>query len=103
MTNPSRRTAAAQRGQLLKQLREEHAEGVAWAKAVLKEQKALRKQLCQPMREGPKTVPELAAATGLPAAEVLWHLMAMKKYDLIEEVGMCGEYYLYQRPEGEAA
>lgn len=97
------KTAAASRGALLKELREAHAEGVAWAKETLKEQQALRKQLCQPLREGPKTVPELAAATGLPAAEVLWHLMAMKKYDLIEEAGMCGEYYLYQRREGAPA
>ncbi len=94
---------ASERGQMLKQLREEHKEGVEWAKAALKKQKELRRQMCAPMREGPKTVPELAVASGLPADEVLWHLMAMKKYDLVEEVGMCGDYYLYQRREGGAA
>jgi hypothetical protein len=35
-------------------------------------------------------------ATNLPSTEVLWHMMAMKKYDLIVEVGMEGEYYQYQ-------
>ena len=48
----------------------------------------------------PKTIPELAEQTGIPAHEILWHITAMKKYDLIVETGMCGEYYLYQRAEG---
>lgn len=94
-----KREAARARIQLLKRLREEHGETVARTQARLKAQKALRRQLCQPMRDGPKTIPELAEATGIPAIEVLWHITAMKKYDLIEETGMCGEYYLYQRRE----
>lgn len=94
-----KRQAAQARTQLLKRLREAHQETVARTQALLKAQKEVRRQLCQPMRDGPKTVPELAAATGIPAPEVLWHLTAMKKYDLIEEAGMCGEYYLYRRRE----
>ena len=38
----------------------------------------------------------MAALSGLPAGEVLWHITAMKKYGLVVETGMCGEYYLYQ-------
>lgn len=94
-----KRKAAQARTQLLKALRETHKETVARTQERLKAQKALRRQLCQPMREAPKTIPELAEATGIPAHEVLWHITAMKKYDLIEEMGMCGEYYLYQRRE----
>jgi hypothetical protein len=41
-------------------------------------------------------VPEVAEATTLPADQVLWHIIAMKKYDLVTEAGMCGEYYQYQ-------
>ena len=67
--------------------------------ALLREQKEVRRQLCQAMREGPKTVPELSAATGLPTDRVLWHVNAMRKYDLAVEAGMCGEYVLYQRTE----
>lgn len=84
---------------LLKRLREQYKESTAHAQELLKEQKALRRQICQPMRDGPKTVPEIAQLTGIPADQVLWHIMAMKKYDLIVETGMCGEYYLYQRVE----
>jgi len=83
------------RGTLLKQLREQHKASAERTQALLKEQKAIRRQLCQALRDGPKTVPEIAAAAELPAHRVLWHLTAMKKYDLVEETGMCGEYYLY--------
>jgi predicted Rossmann fold nucleotide-binding protein DprA/Smf involved in DNA uptake len=91
--------AAKQRIALLKRLREAHQETVAQAQARLKEQKAIRRQICQVIRDAPKTVPEVAEAAGLPPGQVLWHLIAMKKYDLAVETGMCGEYYLYQLAE----
>lgn len=95
----TKREIAQARTQLLKQLRETHKESTARAQELLKAQKAVRQQLCQPMRDAPKTILELASATGIPAPEVLWHITAMKKYDMVEEAGMCGEYYLYQRRE----
>ncbi len=87
---------AKKRGIFLKRLREEHKETVTRTQALLKEQKAIRRQICQPMREDPKAVPELAEITGIPADQVLWHVTALKKYGLVVENGMCGEYYLYQ-------
>ena len=87
------------RAVLLKRLREEHKETVARSQALLKEQKAIRRQICQPMRKEPKAVPELAELTGIPADQVLWHVTAMKKYGLVVENGMCGEYYLYKMAE----
>ena len=51
------------------------------------------------MREQPRAVPELAELTGIPADQVLWHITALKKYGLVSENGMCGEYYLYQMAE----
>lgn len=50
---------------------------------------------------GPQTVPELAAATGLAPAEVLWSLTAMRKYGLAVEVGVDGDYPRYALPEKE--
>ena len=41
------------------------------------------------------TVPELHAATGLPANEILWYLMAWKKYGHIVESEACEDYYKY--------
>ena len=88
--------AAKARTALLKRLREQHRETVQRTQALLKAQKATRRSICQVMRDTPKTVPEVANATGLPGNEVLWHIIAMKKYDQVTEADMCGEYYLYQ-------
>jgi len=84
----------------LKQLREQHQVGVAATQALLKEQQAIRKELRQALREGPRTVPEIAAATGLPAHEALWHVIAMKKYGLVTETGLDDGYYRYRLTEG---
>ena len=84
------------RNALLKRLREEHADTLESTRAHLKTQKAVRREICQAMRQGSATIPEIAAATGLPSHQVLWHITAMKKYDLVIEVGQCGEYYQYQ-------
>jgi len=89
------REEAKQRAAKLKELREQHQETVERTRAWLKEQQAFRRQICQHLRSGPKIVPEIAEAAGLPAHEVLWHITAMKKFDLVKEVGQCGEYYQY--------
>ena len=95
----SDKEAAKKRMEVLKGLREKHADTVARTQALLKEQQAFRKQLRQTMKDGPKTVPEMAEESGLPADQVLWHVTAMKKYDLVVETGMDGEFYQYQLAE----
>ena len=92
----SEKEDAKKKVQVLKRLREDYKDTVARTQALLKEQKAIRGQICHAMRDGPKTVPEVAVSTGLPANQVLWHITAMRKYDLVAEAEMCGEYYTYQ-------
>ena len=92
----SNKEDAKKRAQLLKRLREDYKDSVARTQALLKEQKAIRRQICQAMRDAPRTVPDVAQATGLPADQVLWHITAMRKYDLVAEAEICGEYYTYQ-------
>ena len=58
-------------------------------------QAAIRKQLTQALQAGPKTVPDLAAASGFPTHEVFWHLMAMKKYGQIVEGEERDGYFEY--------
>lgn len=87
---------AKKRSLLLKQIREEHKETVERTQILLKEQKAIRRQLTRVLQDGPKTIPEIASAADLPTHEVLWHVTAMKKYDLAAEAGMSGEYVLFQ-------
>lgn len=87
------------RGEVLKQLRTKHAESVERTQALLKEQKRMQQELCTLFRERPRTVPEVALATGLPTEKVLWFLAAMRKYGIVVEAGMCGDYPLYQKAE----
>ena len=91
--------AAKARSALLKSLREEHQETVKQTQALLKDHKKVQQQICQVIRTEARTVPEVAAETGLPPEDVLWHLMCMKKYGDVMETGMCGDYYLYQRTQ----
>lgn len=87
------------RGEMLKQLREQHAETVKRTQALLKEQKRVQQEICKIIRENPKTVPEIAEATGMPAHEVLWYIASFKKYGIVVEDGMCADYPLYRRAE----
>jgi predicted transcriptional regulator len=87
------------RGETLKQLRLKHAESVERTQALLREQKRTQQQICALLREKPRTVPEIAQAIGLPTEKVLWFLAAMKKYGLVIEAGMCGDFPLYQNAE----
>lgn len=99
MTTQTAQKETTSRGEMLKQLRQEHAETVARTQTLLKEQKRIQQEICRVMRENPKTVPEVAEATGMPANEVLWHLASYKKYGIVIEDGMCGDYPLYRRAE----
>lgn len=76
-------------------LRERRGGMSAGLKAWVKEQGRVRKLLEGSLKGGAKTVPELAAATRLPSRDVLWHLMAMKKYGRIAEAERRGDYFAY--------
>lgn len=93
------REEARKRSETLKRLREDHRETVDRTQALLKEQNTIRKQIRQAMADGPKTIPEIVEATQLPGEHVMWHIVAMKKYNLVAEVGMNGSYYQYQLME----
>lgn len=87
------------RGEVLKKLRAEHAETVETTQALLKEQKQIQRDICQFIRDTPKSVPEVAEEIGLPASEVLWYMAAYKKYGIVVEDGMCEDYPLYRKAE----
>jgi hypothetical protein len=50
----------------------------------------------------PMTVPELVVATGLAAPDVLWCVMAMKKYGVIGERSSDDGYFRYGLEEAAA-
>lgn len=66
-----------------------------WAK----QQRQTMKSIGDALKDGPKTIPEIAAAAGLPGPTVVWHVMAMKRYGRIVEAGQAGDYYRYQLRE----
>ena len=66
------------------------------------ERKKLLKRLKGALADGPHTVPEVAAATGVDSKVVLWHLMAMKKYGEIVEGEERDCYFEYALKEDEA-
>lgn len=71
-------------------------------KAKTKEQRDVTKAIQEALKGGPRTVPEIAAQTGLPSHKVLWYVMALKKYGKIAEAGQAGDYYRYAWKEVSA-
>ena len=64
-----------------------------------REQKRLVKRLKEVLQDGPHTVPEVAAETGIGTGEVLWYLMAMKKFGEVVEGEEREGYFEYALKE----
>ena len=60
-----------------------------------REQARMRQKICEVLAHEPMTVPEIHAATGIPADRIFWFLMAWKKYGKILEGEECEDYYKY--------
>ena len=70
-------------------------------KAYLKDHRFIKNKLSASLKQGPKTVPEIARETELDTVDVMWHLMALKRYGLIVEGEKKGDYLEYKLKEGE--
>ena len=79
----------------LKKLRDERGAAVGAAIERNKLHQAVRKEVRVALAGGPSTVPALAAATGVPTQDVLWHVAAMRKYGDLVEAGVDGDYCTY--------
>ena len=62
----------------------------------LAEGRQSKKAVREALEKGPAAVPELAQATRLPAQQVLWQVTAMKKYGLLREKELDGDYPRYE-------
>mgnify|MGYP001079170877 CR=1 FL=1 len=80
----------------LKNLRAARKEQIAAATARMKEQRRAVKAIKAHLEKAGLTVPEMAAATGLPASEVLYYVATLKKYGEILEGPKDGGYYRYR-------
>jgi len=70
-------------------------------KAFYKEQTRIKKLIREVLRQGPKTIPDVALASGLPTEVTTWHLMAMRKYGDVIETTLNGDYYIYRLKEAK--
>ena len=95
----SDREAAKKRTQMLKDLREKHKDTVARTQERLKTQNKIYREIKKTIKDEPKTVPDIAEEIGLETHVVLWNLTALKKYGVVSETGMSGEYFLYANVE----
>jgi len=82
--------------EVLKGLRESHAASFTHTQELLKSQKQSQQEITKALKEQPRTVPDVASATGISSKQVLWWLAAMKKYGLVAEDGMQGDYPIYK-------
>ncbi len=65
---------------------------------VIREEPIMRERIVELLAEGPRTVPELAAAMDRPTHEVLFWVMGMRRYGRLHEVGSADAdgYFRYQ-------
>jgi hypothetical protein len=80
----------------LRSLRETRQELIKKATARMKEQRRQIRAIREQLAGGPRTVPEIADATGMGAAEVLWFVAALKKYGEVLEDAKDGSYFRYR-------
>ncbi len=66
-----------------------------------RKQTKIRKKLLDSLKEGPKTIPEVSSATGIPTHETLWYMVGLKKYGQIIEGNEQDGYYEYALKEEE--
>jgi len=95
MENESRKEA-------LKALKAARKDQIAAATAKMKEQRQAVKAIKAQLAGVELTIPELAAATGMPASEVLWYVASLKKYGEILEGPKASGYYRYRLHEAAA-
>ena len=68
-------------------------------KAYVKNQNRLRKAIVTSLKAGNCTVPEIASRHDLKTADVMWTLMAMKRYGKVVEAEQKGDYFTYRLKE----
>jgi hypothetical protein len=65
---------------------------------VIREEPVMRGRILAALADGPRTVPEIAAAIDRPAHEVVFWVMGMRRYGWVHEVrdGSADGYFRYE-------
>ena len=66
---------------------------------IMRDEMTMRPRVLAAVADGPKTIPEIAAALGAPAPEVTLWVMALRRYGALEELPKpkADDYYRYRR------
>jgi len=68
----------------------------------VREHNRIQRAIADALADGPKTPPEVAAAIEVPTDQVLWHLVAMRRYGKVaegEQSGDCFQYGLVEKDD----
>ncbi|MBN2418687.1 MAG: winged helix-turn-helix domain-containing protein [Deltaproteobacteria bacterium] len=87
----------------IKALRQERSEIIERNKEILKKQNNETGLIKKGLKEGSKTIPELAKETGLKSELILYYVSTMKKFGEITEAGHAGGYFRYSLVEKKKA
>ena len=71
---------------------------------IMRDEMIMKDRIMALLKEGQKTVPEVAEAIGAPEHETVYWMMAMRRYGMIEETGRpdVDGYFKYEfREDGE--
>lgn len=94
--NPAVKTKlTAEQKQAMKQFRERRGGANRTQQQENRDNRKASAAIRECLAGGPATVPELARATSLPAARVLWHIAALRKYGKVREESVDGDYIRY--------
>lgn len=96
MTNSTAAQEATKPKRSIEILRERHGGISSELKAYVANQQKIYKALRAALKAGPRTVPQLAAECNIPAPDVMWHLMAMRRYGEVLDGPEENGYLLYK-------
>jgi len=70
---------------------------------VLRDEMFMQDRVTAALRDGPKTIPEIAEILGAPSREVTQWVMAMRRYGKLEETPKpkADDYFKYKLTEGQ--
>ena len=71
---------------------------------VIREEPVMRVRILEALREGPLTIPEIAAVIDAPAHEVVFWVMGMRRYGWVAEIkGNTIDGYFQYQPTGRVS
>ena len=79
----------------LNQLREIRKSHIEHAREAIKTQNRDIKKIKEQLKDGPKTVPEIAAGTQMPSSQVLLYISGLRKYGMVREDEKVDGYFKY--------